>query len=142
MPFQKPSHAPIQSHRGGPVGKAIVVYKQAWKKIIGPVLDSVLEFEREQLLRALSTRMDSVLQVLDRRQGALEADLILLTERVRRLEREGGVSDDVRLTNQAILEGREKLADLRAELDGLKSELTTPAKRPSSSKAASKRNGH
>ena len=133
MSFKKPSHAPIRSHRGGPVGQAIVAYKRAWTRLLGPVLDTVLEFERDQVLAALSARMDGVMQALDRRQGAMEVDLIVLSERVRRLERDTGLSEDVRLTNQAILDGREKLAELRAEVDSVRAELSS---------GAAKRHGH
>jgi len=123
-PFQKPSRAPLHSHRGGALGVALVAYKRAWNAVLGPVLDSILEFEREQLLKALADRMDAVMQVLDRRQGALEADLLALTERVRRLERDTGLRDEVQLTNQALLENQERLLALRDEIDAVREGLS------------------
>lgn len=122
MSFEKPSRAPIRSHRAR-IGKAIVLYKKAWQRVLGPVLDSVLEFEREQLLRALSSHMDGLFQTLDRRLGAIEVDLIVLSERVRKLERDGGSAENARLTNAALLDGREKLAELRDEVEQLRAQV-------------------
>ena len=130
MSFEKPSRVTIRSHRAGAVGRAVVAYKKAWQKVLGPVLDSLVEAERDQVLRAVSERMDGLLQVLDRRQGALEVDLIVLTERIRKLERDSGLADEVRLTNAALLEGREKLAALREELDGLRAEVAGQRRAP------------
>jgi hypothetical protein len=130
LSFQKPSRSQIHSHRAGAVGRAIVLYKKLWLKTIGPVLDSVLESERGQSqqalagqLQSLSSHVDGLLQVMDRRMGALEADLIILTERVRQLERDGGASQEARLTNAAILDGRERLAQLKDEVEQLRSQL-------------------
>ena len=130
MSFQKPSRTPIQSHRPGALGRAVVLYKRLWLKALGPVLDTVVEAERGQLLHELSVRMqalsshvDGLMQIMDRRLSTLEAELIILTERVRGLERGGDQEQELRLTNAAILDGRERLARLKDEVEQLRNQL-------------------
>jgi uncharacterized small protein (DUF1192 family) len=84
-------------------------------------------------MQSLGSHVDGLLQVMDRRMSALEADLLILTERVRQLEGDGGgQSQDARLTDAAILEGRERLAQLKDEVEQLRAQLPKDAagKRP------------
>ncbi len=71
----KPSRYPIGSHRTGLIGPAIVTYKRAVQRLVGPLLDSILPQERVQAVRAVRDELIPEMAELRERLRALEQRL-------------------------------------------------------------------
>lgn len=69
----KPSEYAISSHRSGLVGPAIVAYKRAVQRLVGPLLDSIMPHEREQAVRLVRNQLLPEVAELRERIRLLEA---------------------------------------------------------------------
>lgn len=90
--------------------------KRIYKKTVDPLLSAALTFERKRIHEAVAERMDTLYQLMDQRQHALEADLLRVIER---LDKVVSPKADESKAREALLAERAEFEDLRREVKAL-----------------------